>query len=897
MSPETRPRIPSSYLRLWLLLALVGSLMLGAVELDRPWKRLQLTYFEHLEKVLEARLEAQRAASESDLEFLEGEKQVALDGLRNRQDDIESLDRQAFDLGRRLKEAEARLAEAEDLAAERESRAEVEALRETIQAKREQRFALLADLQGVEDRLTEAEAPHRHLEQRLRTVRRDAWLRSIPGLRFFAPSLRVRAEPERCVTCHLTMDPELGEQEVATLAGQSVFAAHPRPELVGPSATPSHRDLVCTDCHGGNGRSTDFRRAGHLDSSLEPSAPRVGPEEVILAGPWVQAGCLPCHGNDEASLEPNTESAKDAAPRAESGRRWIARLGCRSCHDLGVGQSPWLDGAKAVAKVGPSLHSIGDKLDAEWVAMLLASPSNHRPGSMMPEFWPGRGRDADEQAEIQAVVAYLFEFSRPPEPFQSLPDLSNSLSKAADFRSGRDLFNGLGCAQCHSQAGAQPTVGPSLLGLKERVGADWLFRWLKQPTAWRHDTPMPDFRLSDSEAADLTAYLINRVPEAADASSEATSSAAPLSAAPPSALPKPGPEVRDRLVLELLESQDTLEAARARFDTMNSAERTRFLGQSSILRYGCHGCHDIPGFEDTPPPDGGDLSDRGRVLRAQLRSGAQPRVLDALTDHPGQWQLSREIRQDVSIQMLSWTSASAGESMGSKLVDPGLELMRRRGCFACHLPGGGEPLIDAPSLHGIGAKLRVEWLHEYLSDPGSRPPTRPWLERRMPSFHFSPQELDALVRFFVERSGAPLFDRPSEPSSKQAKIDSAVGRAAFDVLACARCHWNAPDVGLQSLAPAPGYMAVAERLRPSWVRAWILEPKKYGPAGVMPEHFPLTSEGRRDTSGLRAALDAPMFDVQRIRMEQVFESEHERRAYLDQAENIARALDTYLRQR
>ncbi len=920
MSPDIRPRIPGSYLRLWLGLALIGVLVLGLIQLDRPWKRLQLSYLEALESVLETRATEQRAAAEQDLEFFRGEVRVALDGLRRHRNEIEDLDRQAFDLKARLREAEARWAEAEDAEAERAGRAEVEGLREMIQSQYDQKSLLLADLEKAELGLTEARAPLDTLEKRLRSLRRDAWMRAVPGLRLLAPSVTVRSQPghrpERCVTCHLGMDPELAEPDVAGIAGRSVFAVHPRPELVGPSATPAHRDLACTDCHGGNGRSTDFVRAGHPGIASGSD----GSTEVILAGPWIQASCVACHDDDEASLEP--ASSPGIAAEARSGREWIERLGCRACHQLGFSgvESP-PEKLLRQPKVGPSLLSVGEKLSPEQVEKQLAAPSIHRPGSRMPELWPGRGKEAQEQAEIRTVVTYLFEKSRPAEGFQEPADFSGAVAQAADPRTGRDLFRGLGCIQCHrlsagagppaagppaagspaagSPAAGPPSVGPALQGLAERVGPQWLFRWLLRPGAWRHGTPMPDFRLSPEEAADLTAYLLDLGSE--DGRPD------PASTGP--SRPEPEPAARDRRVLEILESQTTLEDAKARFDAMGSEQRTDFLARNTIQRLGCHGCHDIPGFETTPPPDGGDLRPYGRVLRSRLGSGDPPQLLDALKDHPGQWQLDQSVWRDMSIQILagsttlspaqalSMTQAlSRGESGPRSVAVPALDLMRRRGCFACHLPGGGEALLDAPSLHGIGSKLKTTFLHDYLADPGSYPPSRPWLEQRMPSFHFSAQELDLLTRFFVERAGAPLFDPPAERSPDQVKVDQVVGRAAYEALSCGRCHWNAPDVGLESAAPAPDYFAAIDRLRPSWVRQWILEPSSLEPTERMPDPFPRNEEGRRDTSALQLALEAPMFDLQRIRLEQVFETEAERRAYLDRAENVARAIEIYLRQ-
>ncbi len=46
--------------------------------------------------------------------------------------------------------------------------------------------------------------------------------------------------------------------------------------------------------------------------------------------------------------------------------------------------------------------------------------------------------------------------------------------------------------------------GPNLLGMGSKVTPEWLFNWLKNPHEYMSTTRMPDLRLSDSEARDLT---------------------------------------------------------------------------------------------------------------------------------------------------------------------------------------------------------------------------------------------------------------------------------------------------------------------------------------------------------------------------------------------------------
>ncbi len=64
---------------------------------------------------------------------------------------------------------------------------------------------------------------------------------------------------------------------------------------------------------------------------------------------------------------------------------------------------------------------------------------------------------------------------------------------------------------------------------------------------------------------------------------------------------------------------------------------------------------------------------------------------------------------------------------------------------------------------------------------------RPYLTFRMPTFNFSPNELQTLVRFFMAMSGQqePYIKEPLQPLTEQEKTDRAtdvhVGHTVFEV--------------------------------------------------------------------------------------------------------------------
>jgi hypothetical protein len=114
---------------------------------------------------------------------------------------------------------------------------------------------------------------------------------------------------------------------------------------------------------------------------------------------------------------------------------------------------------------------------------------------------------------------------------------------------------------------------------------------------------MPDLRLTDQEAADVTAYLSSlRNTEFENKTFPATDEAA-----------------LDEVTLELLRNNSTSIEAQEKLKTMNLEQKNLFTGERLIGRYGCFGCHTVPGFENAQPI-GTELTEAGSKLLSQLET-------------------------------------------------------------------------------------------------------------------------------------------------------------------------------------------------------------------------------------------------------------------------------------
>lgn len=80
-------------------------------------------------------------------------------------------------------------------------------------------------------------------------------------------------------------------------------------------------------------------------------------------------------------------------------------------------------------------------------------------------------------------------------------------ARADDAARGYRLFNQSGCRACHSVGNVGGNAGPDLTLVGFRRSREWLDTWLRDPRAWKHDTLMPDFKLSAADRQALVEYL------------------------------------------------------------------------------------------------------------------------------------------------------------------------------------------------------------------------------------------------------------------------------------------------------------------------------------------------------------------------------------------------------
>ena len=213
----------------------------------------------------------------------------------------------------------------------------------------------------------------------------------------------------------------------------------------------------------------------------------------------------------------------------------MASFNCYACHSRdGVGGVPRerdgyftsnVDDLGDEGRIPPRLDGVGDKLQPEWLAKIIAvggaSPENRRRtfdsweggigaittglnvrpylNTRMPQFTEGlyrRGRQrwinmpSPSQRQLEPLAKQLLELDRHAQPIKPATDTREVLVEAGRKLTGTD---GLSCIGCH-RFNKQPAHALQVLDLTTtptRLNEDWFRQFLRDPNRFHPGTRMP----------------------------------------------------------------------------------------------------------------------------------------------------------------------------------------------------------------------------------------------------------------------------------------------------------------------------------------------------------------------------------------------------------------------
>lgn len=480
-----------------------------------------------------------------------------------------------------------------------------------------------------------------------------------------------------------------------------------------------------------------------------------------------------------------------------AGRLIFTEQNCAKCHQsaTGFGAAPMPE----VSEMGPILFGIGERTTAEWLNRWIADPKALKPTTHMPSLVDATTPEGRQQAAD--LTAYLLTMKLGvPQP--AAPD-------AGLAQAGGAIFHELGCVACHQTPDGTGTADPNRVPLnnvasKYQPGA--LVAFLKKPDAFHGSIRMPDFQLTDEEAAKLAAFLTK--------ASEGKETK--LGHEFPEGDAKRGEELAKALDCGTCHAGLPLAESRS-VPPLDAIFKTDWAAK------GCAAPEEKRGKSPRL-----NLTDADRAaLAAYVKTGAETLARDSSAEFA---------RRQVEALRCTSCHTQDGDQALLNTVHADTQAL------VAHIAGHNERVDQTrPQLTYVGEMLYTSYI-EGMLDGTLTPRPRPWLGIRMPAFrlHAKPMAAGLSRLHGVE---------PSTP--EKVTVDAALAEigktlSGAEGFGCTTCH-GVGDVKATAAFEVEGinFSLIPDRLRPDYYVRWMDHPASVTPSTKMPRY----AEGNRSQRG------------------------------------------------
>lgn len=455
----------------------------------------------------------------------------------------------------------------------------------------------------------------------------------------------------------------------------------------------------------------------------------------------------------------------------------LDRFNCRACHEVDRWERS-IDGVIDPYQP-PRLHQLGRRWHPDDLRQYLLAPSEVKPGSRMPHLL-----DSMPVGDRETAATELTDFLRSLDQ----TTLEANPIDPEQVPQGYQLFHQVGCTACHAprdEAAHELAMNDAIpLGdLSQRYRVDALAAFFESPHELRPSGRMPNLRLDHFEALALSHFLLQN---------------------------------------QRAEHDETPPVS------VESANR----GAQRFIELRCNSCHQ----KELPASVSAGISSLVVIERTDR---------GCLSEQTGAWpQFSLDAEERALLRGV--LSEEASVMNANDRVELALASFD---CYACHTRDGvggvslerdsffqttdfnlGPQGRIPPSLSGVGAKLKPEWLRGVLVNGRS---IRPYLLTRMPRFGIEHGE--ALAAMLTEADDVP--DREyAEVADAQAARKAGHELAGNTGLNCIACHTY--QLNPSETMSAVDLTEMYERLQRDWFDDYLRSPQSLSPNTVMPSFWP-----------------------------------------------------------
>jgi type 1 glutamine amidotransferase/mono/diheme cytochrome c family protein len=482
--------------------------------------------------------------------------------------------------------------------------------------------------------------------------------------------------------------------------------------------------------------------------------------------------------------DPETPALVEATQLRE-GRTLFAELKCFRCHgDPSGSLSEW-----DLARSGPDLRGIGERVQHDWIAGWLADPAGQGGHVTMPHLL------SDDPAVAHRDASDLAAFLVTLAGDATAVTEAVAGKSADDIEAGLQLYENLSCIACHHFEPPQVIDEYdriSLFHVNQKYPPGSLAAFLSEPGRHHASTRMPDFNLTPEQAAQLAAYVVDSVPEC-----------------------------------------DTPHG-----DPPGDGPRGRELFTS--LR--CAACHAVPAEAGIETPASialmptFDMADACFTADDVNAGHEQPQPRYAVTPMQGDALLAFLLNAD------QFQAPEPPAEFASRVM----ETLR---CSACHDRDGERAprfLILAeesetgltpeiyPSLTWTGERVDTDWLAKFLNDH-DRKPLRPWIHGRMPHWNVPG---DVLAQGLADQHATSAISAAATEEIDPDAIAIGERLTLNTALDCRQCHamQGRDPLGDERTLFARGldFELIAERTRHDFFERYVLNPPRFDANVRMP---------------------------------------------------------------
>ncbi len=413
---------------------------------------------------------------------------------------------------------------------------------------------------------------------------------------------------------------------------------------------------------------------------------------------------------------------------------------------------------------------------------------------------------------------------------------------------GRKMLTQYGCIHCHTVKRPDGTVvaatddPPSLEHIADKTSREWIYAWLKDPQAYSTTATMPNFKLKDEDARDISAFLM--------------------------ASSTPGPDAGSKVVPAVLE-----QAKKLKGDATLQTKAASLYGQSF-----CASCHAVQNAAGNLV--GGDI---GPEL-TKVGSKVKPEWLQAWVRNPHQYDPGtampryRFTEQEVGLLTGFLMNKADADLLANvhldaatpEQIEHGKRLVSDSGCAACHeVNGVKRPENFAPELTKVGSKPVAQLafapgvkhtLYDYL-DAKIKQPHAFGAGLKMPQYTFTATQVDALVNALLSHNERALAmpaakTVPALPESHYEAAGSA-GKLIRD-LNCFSCHM----INGRGGEMAPELTSEGSSVQRDWLAQFLRNPNTLRPALIrrMPKFNLTDAEINTLTDYIMTVYQSPKVD-------------------------------------